>query len=170
MVSFPLLERYLRGKSGIPEGEDLNGASFEKSLRALLPEISGRERAFWTCYRHGLLHQVTFPTARKRKKDATWHPLPGAGISGWDDRPVYFEATTNEFFLNPIVFHKLVTETILNDFPTYENASCTYNQLPQAWPTSAGQATIVTQTLSPSFENGPMPTINLSLLKSKKGE
>ncbi len=131
LIAFPLLERYLRGKSGCPEGQNLT-PTFYANVALLFPEVSGRERDFWNCYRDGLLHQVTFPKAKLDRKNGIWVNLPEAGISGYDPRSVYFLPATNQFFLNPMAFFDFITETILADFPTYEGANSTNYRLPQA--------------------------------------
>ena len=103
LVAFPLLERYLRRKSGCPDGHDLTD-EYLKHLGSIFSELVGRERPFWNCYRNGLLHHVTFPLAKLQKKTQQWNPLPAAAISGHDPRPVYFVPDTNEFYVNPIAF------------------------------------------------------------------
>jgi hypothetical protein len=149
LIAFPLLERYLRGKSACPEGQPLTPA-FLSNLGVLFPAIAGKEKSFWDCYRNGLLHQVTFPKAKLDRKTRIWVALPEAGISGYDQRPVYFIPSSNRFFLNPLVFFDLVTSTILADFSAYEAAGNANYRLPQALELSTGTETIV-------------PTINTSL-------
>lgn len=121
LTAFPLLERYLRRKSGCPDGQNLTDGFFTR-LGSLFVEVAGRERQFWDCYRNGLLHQGTFPTAKLNKTTGIWVPLPESGISGYDPRPVYFVPATNQFFLNPISFFEAVTNAILADFATYEGS------------------------------------------------
>jgi hypothetical protein len=123
LVAFPILERYLRNKSGCPEGKPLTPEFFSNLVKSL-PEISGKERDFWDCYRNGLLHQVTFPKAKLvDKKAGIWVSLPSAGISGHGSKPVYIEPKTGGFFLNPIKFFDHVTTAILSDFSVYEEAN-----------------------------------------------
>lgn len=57
LVSFPLLERYLRQAAG----SEPNSPRFIADLRRVFPELlsDADARAFWTTYRHGLLHNVT---------------------------------------------------------------------------------------------------------------
>ena len=100
-TAFPLLERYLRNKSDCPEGYPLTDKFF-KNLGQIIKEVSGREHEFWNCYRDGLLHQVTFPKAKRIQKTGIWVDLPQAGMSGHDPRPVYFVEDSNQFFLNSI--------------------------------------------------------------------
>lgn len=122
-VAFPLLERYLRNKAGsrCPEGETLNDECL-KPLGEMFPDIEGNERVFWDCYRNGLLHQVTFPTAKLKKKEKIWIELPAAGISGYDPRPVYFNEEVNAFLVNPITLFDRITTEIEENFSVYENA------------------------------------------------
>jgi hypothetical protein len=117
LVAFPLLERYIRNKSSCPEGEPLKPQFFAE-LGKMFSEVSGKENAFWDCYRNGLLHQVTFPKAKLKK--GIWLNLPSAGLSGHDPRPIYFNQTFGAFFLNPLEFFTHVTKTILSDFGTFE--------------------------------------------------
>jgi hypothetical protein len=149
LVAFPLLERYLRRKSSCPEGQTLTDAFF-KNLQTLFPELSGRERPFWNCYRDGLLHHVTFPRAKLSKKTNTWTPLPEAAMSGHDPRPVYFSDATGTFYVNPVAFFDVVTNKILSDFATYETGDTTYYPL--------------VSTLDPTGATpGIVPTINFNL-------
>jgi hypothetical protein len=148
-AAFPLLERYLRRKSGCPDGQNLT-EDFFKHLGLLFNDIAGNEHEFWDCYRNGLLHQVTFPQAKLDKKTRTWDTLPDAGISGSDSRPVYFLPETRQFFLNPISFFDTVTNAILADFSTYEDSTTTHYTLPWEYdPLGA--------------ISGSVPTINISL-------
>lgn len=147
-TAFPLLERYLRRKSCCPDGYSLKDAFFNE-IGSLFKEIAGREREFWNCYRNGLLHQATF-SAAKLAKNGIWIPLPSAGISGYDPRPIYFVPETHQFFLNPIAFFDVVTTSILADFATYEGSTSPYYPLPS----------VVDQTtLTPKL----VPTINFNL-------
>lgn len=128
LIAFPLLERYLRRKSGCPDGQPLTSA-FKTNLGTLFKDIAGKETEFWDCYRNGLLHQVTFPRAKLNKK-GIWVDLPEAGLSGYDPRPVYFLPATEQFYLNPTSFFDAVTSAILADFATYEGSNSCYYDLP----------------------------------------
>ena len=144
-TAFPLLERYLRRKSNCPDGCPLND-DFFKQLGSLFTEVVGREREFWNCYRNGLLHRATFSAAKLDKKKGIWIPLPGAGISGYDSRPVYFIPETTQFFLNPLSFFDVVTTSILADFATYEGSTSVYYPLP-----SVADQTTLTPKLVPTI-------------------
>jgi hypothetical protein len=128
---------------------------FFSNFGVLFPAIAGQEQSFWDCYRNGLLHQVTFPRAKLKR--GIWVTLPEAGISGYDQRPVYFIPSSNQFFLNPLVFFDLVTTRILVDFSSYEAAGSANYRLPQPLELNIGTATIV-------------PTINTSLPNSRSNK
>jgi len=78
LVAFPLLERYLRRKSGCPGGHDLTDEYLKQHLGTLFSELAGPERPFWNCYRNGLLHHVTFPLAKLQKKNAAMERSPSS--------------------------------------------------------------------------------------------
>jgi hypothetical protein len=156
LVAIPILERYLRRKSRCPDGQELNEAFFNE-LSKFLGEISGRERDFWSCYRNGLLHHVTFAQAKWMKKEKEWRELPKAAISGHDPRPVYFDQAKNEFYVNPIAFFDLLTIAVLADFATYESdGDIRYSLLSTRDPLGAMPNVV--------------PTINLNLPKPSSTE
>lgn len=77
---------------------------------------------FWNCYRHGLLHQAAF----KRIEI-----MPDSRFSGYDPRPVYFNASKNAFYLNPPAFFDCVKKTALADFATYPGSLSPDHKLPK---------------------------------------
>ena len=114
MVAFPLLERYLREKSGVHEGNLNDG--FYQELLSLYPELSSTEKAyqFWQVYRNGLLHQVTFS---KQKKKGINMP------EGWVSHDVDIISIDNDnFWVHPAKFAQRVIHTIENDFTTFEGS------------------------------------------------
>ena len=96
LVSFPLLERYLRQKSGAGQKTSLP-EQFFCELGKLFPGIAKREKDFWQCYRNGLLHQVAFSKERTKNQKRI-EIMPDAALSGHDDRQVYFNVSENAFF------------------------------------------------------------------------
>ncbi|MDI6741957.1 MAG: hypothetical protein QMD11_04370 [Smithella sp.] len=110
MLTFPLLERYLRSKS----------QTYEKSLKKpfynellnLFPTLTDRTNAesFWEIYRHGILHQATL-SQKKNHIDKIW-------ISNYKKDAIFYEK--NVFYVNPVEFAKKVIDIINNDFPNYE--------------------------------------------------
>jgi hypothetical protein len=159
MVAFPLLERYLRNKSGTAEGESL-GTDFFDLLGEVLPDIVNKRNDFWQCYRNGLLHQVAFPKAKpmwdKKNKARIWVDLPPSGISGHDERPVYFHQQWGAFILNPIAFFDHVTKTILDNFAVYEGQDpSTQYPRPQVYSPSTVQSDIVPTVLGLDVKKDP---------------
>jgi hypothetical protein len=161
MVAFPLLERYLRNKSGCPEGKPLKEVFFQ-ALSRIIPDVAGREYEFLDCYRNGLLHQVTFSKATIGK-GGIWVDLPPAGISGYDSRPVYFDEHVGGFFLNPIKFFDRVAATIQADFSCYEGSHASKFPLPTiAIPGFGDVGTVPTINFN-------LPTTGLHIVKSDPG-
>jgi len=151
-TAFPLLERYLRRRNNCPDGDSLPDPFFG-SLALMFPDIAGHEKEFWNCYRHGLLHQATFSQLkliRLKNKKTSWTPLPGAAISGHKECPVYFLPSTQEFYLNPVLFFDTVTKEILANFATYESTGAGQYHLPSVLHGSTAVPSLV-------------PTINMSL-------
>ena len=58
MVAFPVLERYLRGKSGAAPDKP----GFQAALVEVIPELRNTQAAgtFWFMFRHSLLHYAGF--------------------------------------------------------------------------------------------------------------
>ena len=110
MLTFPLLERYLRSKS----------QTYEKSLKKpfynellnLFPTLTDRTNAesFWEVYRHGILHQATL-SQKKNLINKMW-------LSNYKKDAIFYE--NNIFYVNPVEFAKHVINTINNDFSNYE--------------------------------------------------
>ncbi len=114
MVVFPLLERYIRQKRGIPSGEGF-GNSAKAELLHLIPELKDAQVAgqFWKIYRHGLLHQATF--FPKNGHDVS---LPVGRIT--HGIPMVFAIEPdNSFTLHPVLFAQRVLEAIESDFTTF---------------------------------------------------
>src|SRR5260370_33667137 len=66
MIAFPLLERYLREKSGVHEAYLTD--PFYDELRRVFPVLPDNAVAgqFWQVYRNGLLHQVTLSQQNRK--------------------------------------------------------------------------------------------------------
>jgi len=127
LTAFPLLERYLRRKCGCSDEQNLTPDFF--NAVGTMFDVNGNK--FCSCYRNGLLHQVSFATAKYRKSSEIWVSLPQSGFSGHDTRPVYFDSMREQFFLNPIAFYDAVIEAILSDFSIYEGSTTPYFLLPR---------------------------------------
>jgi hypothetical protein len=117
MIAIPLLERYLREKSGSHEGN--LSTAFYVEFSKLFPTVpSTVVDQFWHCYRNGLLHQATFS-----KKPHKSRPAPGIWItsrSAAHPDIINFDSTQNVFHLLPKEFTEKVVATIRSDFATYQ--------------------------------------------------
>ncbi len=135
MVSFPLLERYLRQRVGLPGHDALNDAFFD-SLVSVVGELKDRKtaRIFWTAYRHGLLHEVTL--SRETRRGST---LPVAWLS--HDVSLFSIDENGDYWLQPVLFAARVLETIESDFGTFEKGSRAINPFPTVVPSTFCTAT-----------------------------
>ena len=116
MLTFPLLERYLRSKSGVNEGN--LKPSFYDELRTLFPILKDNSIAeqFWQVYRNGILHQATLS-----QQDRKNIKMPDGWLSG-DKKDIEIDAG-NAFWVNPVEFAKHVMNSIDKDFSYFEAAS-----------------------------------------------
>lgn len=124
MTAFPLLERYLRQKSGVFEG-DLN-QSFYSQLRIVFPVFRNNDEAkeFWHIYRNGLLHQVAL--SQRNRHGINMH---AAWLSNNADTLII--DTNGDFWVNPAKFARKVVETIEGDFSTFEALNSTNHPFPE---------------------------------------
>jgi hypothetical protein len=120
MVAFPLLERYLREKSGVHE-DNLN-PKFYQELFHIFPELKSENvaRQFWKVYRNSLLHQVT--TCDKK------HNLPLGWVSN-DFATIVIDESGN-FLVHPSKFAKRIVAIIEDDFITFEGCHSVNHPLP----------------------------------------
>ena len=134
MISFPLLERYLREKSGVHENA-LND-SFYTELQRIFPVLTNKNVAkqFWQVYRNGLLHQVTL--SLKNKKGIQ---MP----TGWLHQNIDLLKIddSGDFWIHPAKFAKNVIEIIENDFDTFEGQHSNNHPLPRVHPIILGTST-----------------------------
>jgi hypothetical protein len=100
MISFPLIERYLRTKSGL-KYQSKYTKSFYEEFHLIFNEISVNEsKLFWIAYRHGLLHQATMNNSQIT-----------CSLSRSVEKIIYYE-DKNLFLVNPFIFSKKVIDTI----------------------------------------------------------
>lgn len=124
MISFPLLERYLREKSSVHEGNltDL----FYSELQIIFPSLNSQDIAkqFWHVYRNGLLHQVTLS-----QKNSKGMKMP----TGWLHKQVDLLTIdkSGDFWVHPVKFSKKVIEVIENDFSIFEGQHSPNHPLPK---------------------------------------
>jgi len=132
MIAFPLLERYLRSKSGTDEDKKL-GEDFYRELVKLFPVLKDNDCAknFWQVYRNGILHQATL--SEQSRKGIR---MPDGWLSG-ETNDIKIDPQ-NAFRVNPVKFAKRVIDIIDNDFSTYEALSLRASGLPKVQIMSSG--------------------------------
>ena len=125
LIIMPLLERYLRYKSGIAEADKLDDRFF-RELRAMFPVLKSDDDAkdFWQIFRNGLLHQATLS---KKPKPSGARP-PGA--LSFEVDLILRDAPTDAFIVNPCHLAGTVLSAIQRDFATFEASSGTRYPLP----------------------------------------
>lgn len=122
MVSFPLLETYLRKKCKIPEhcyhlwmkGEHaVQVTQFFNEICGMFPKLGlpnsrrpEEAQEFWMRWRHALLHSATL----KDEGDSLQVTATGEAVEGNSERG---------FRVNPVKFAKCVREAIASDLPTF---------------------------------------------------
>lgn len=135
MISFPLLERFLREKSGIHEGNLAD--SFYSELHIIFPSLNSPDIAkqFWHVYRNGLLHQVTLS-----QKNSKGIKMP----TGWLHKDVDLLSidASGDFWIHPVKFSKKVIEVIENDFKTFEGQHSPHHPLPKVDTRTLGTSTM----------------------------
>jgi len=114
MLSFPLLERYLRQKNELTPKDTLNDA-FMKDLCTLFPAIENEQvaRQFWNVFRNGFLHQATLSQKTNAGKD-----LP-AGILSHDLRQAVAINPDDSFLVQPVLFSQNVIQEIEQNFTVF---------------------------------------------------
>ncbi|MGB8168088.1 MAG: hypothetical protein WCF18_11395 [Chthoniobacteraceae bacterium] len=136
MISFPVLERLLRGKSGVSDNP-LRGDYSEPFYTALtncFPSLqdppSGTFRhvaqLFWQGFRNGILHQATFsknPIMKGKERAAFCVFEPGAGIA------IEVRDLKRVIVVDPFPFSESVLELIEEDFDSYEKADYDHHDL-----------------------------------------
>jgi hypothetical protein len=123
MITLPLLERFLRGRShlkGAARLTELFHIEFFKVFPAL-GDVNGA-RAFWQCFRHGILHQATFSLKR----------ADGAGFSGvigfeeLSGRAIALQRSGDPEHIvctvDPVAFARIVLAEVESDLETFQTA------------------------------------------------
>lgn len=120
MVAFPVLERYLRGKSGAAPDKP----GFQAALVEVIPELRNTQAAgtFWFMFRHSLLHYAGF-------QQPNYGFVSSAELVSVSER--------GEVWMNPQLFGERVLETVRVDFATYERGKV---PLPRVHHTDDGAA------------------------------
>jgi hypothetical protein len=127
---FPLLERYLRQRAGIPAENDKLNDKFFDELSIIPPELrdhkgDNKARDFWQMYRNGLLHQGTF-----FQKLKVYYGLASHDIT----TTIVVDENNGNFCVHPEFFAKRILRQIAYDFSTYEGASSAAPPLPTVGP------------------------------------
>jgi hypothetical protein len=160
MIVFPLLERYLRQRVGIPSEDQMlsQGPAFDE-LYNLFPELRDEAHAkdFWQVYRNGLLHQGTFSRRSPAIYGLATHDIP---------QRIVIDDQNNAFLVHPVLFAKAVVEKIVNDFTTYEGAKS------PAPPLSVVQnyPPVIIGTADTVLATGWFSSLNVSLSTSKPAD
>ncbi len=128
LITFPLLERYLRQRTGLTSDQTLTD-EFYNHLTQLFPELktSAIAKSFWQVYRNGLLHEIAL--SRQTHKGTV---LPTGWVS--HDKPLITIEVDGSMWLNPVEFSQRVVATIEADFATFEGASPASTRLPLVKP------------------------------------
>ncbi|MDD2763691.1 MAG: hypothetical protein PHE83_06920 [Opitutaceae bacterium] len=143
LISLPLLERYLREKSGVYEGS-LN-SNFYLKFRQIFPAIQDDATAekFWHVYRNGLLHQVTL--SRKNRSGLS---MPDAWLSS-EVASVTVDAQ-GDFWVHPAKFAEIVLSTIEGDFTMFEGGSSPNHPFPVVSGISNGTGAVPPYDIPPT--------------------
>ena len=131
MISLPLIERYLREKSGVAEGRLT--PVFYREMLACFPTLNDVRTAekFWQTYRNGLVHQATL--SRRNTNDVQ---MPDGWLSG--NAGVIDVDSATGIWVNPTKFAERVLQIIQADFVTFEGASSSNHPLPAVVVSSSG--------------------------------
>lgn len=126
MVTFPLLERYLRHKNGLTYKNDLSNG-FMDDLYKMFPVLPNRKAAcdFWNVYRNGILHQVTLSRVNRKGKN-----MPDGWLSHKINSAISVESD-GSFLIHPVRFSEQVLHIIENDFATFEQGPPASTKLPK---------------------------------------
>ena len=127
MISFPVLERLVRGKSGASDSQTNQPfySALTNCFRALRDPPSGKfpyvAQVFWQGFRNGIVHQASFsgkPATvqgnAQRAAFCVFHPGSGIAIEVRDLKRV--------IIVDPFAFSETVLELIESDFDSYRKA------------------------------------------------
>lgn len=139
LITFPLLERCLRQRTGLTSDQSLSDA-FLNELTKLFPALGTRATArnFWQVYRNGLLHEITLS---RQSRSGTAMPI------GWvsHDKPLITIESDGSIWINPVEFAQHVVATIEADFAIFEGTSTASTRLPTVKPQPMATSTGVTR-------------------------
>lgn len=132
LISFPVLERYIRQKCGVSPDVSLPDSCM-KLLCFIFPSLKDcrTARMFWNVYRNGLLHQVTLSLKSRRGAE-----LPAGWLSHDGTESICVDIQ-GSFLLNPVLFSQQVVRTVRGDFDVFAGVSTSAPQLPVVLPYSS---------------------------------
>jgi hypothetical protein len=124
LITFPLLERYLRQKTCLASDDTLSDGFYDE-LMQIFPVLTSRDHArnLWQIYRNGLVHEITF--SHQTRKGAV---MPTGSLS--HDKPMITIESDGSIWINPRDFAQHVVSTIESDFSTFEGSSASTSRLP----------------------------------------
>ncbi|HRI39984.1 MAG TPA: hypothetical protein PLO50_15620 [Nitrospira sp.] len=124
MISFPLVERYLRQKSGLDPNQDLSN-QFMNEFRKIFPVLrdDAMARQFWNVYRNGFLHQAALSRSTRRGA------LPAGALTHDISDAIKLERD-GSFLVNPVLFSQRIVREIEEDFSTFVGANSTAPAFP----------------------------------------
>ena len=138
MIAFPILERWIRGKTGIGSCA-LRGKVGDKFYDELIAQFESLRdppdgsfprvaQAFWQAFRNGILHQTTFSRKPIEVLGITALPVfcafvPRTGV------PIIATHSTRTFILDPYAFAEAVLAILEKDFSAYQAAEPKHHRL-----------------------------------------
>ena len=139
MISFPVLERLVRGKSGIgdkPFSKEPCASQFYSALTDYFPALhdppSGTfqnvAKVFWQGFRNGILHQATFSTKRITVEEKE-QPMAFCCFKLKTGIAIRVNDSKKAIVVDPFAFSKSVVELIETDFESYRKADYIHHDL-----------------------------------------
>lgn len=125
MITLPLLERLLRGRSHLKDVQGLNEL-FHSELFKVFPALEDVKgtKAFWQSFRHGILHQATFSLKRPGRDDRVF-----SGIIGFEELsgPAVKLHRSGDLehivcMVDPVAFARTVLAEVESDLETFHTA------------------------------------------------
>jgi hypothetical protein len=122
MITLPLLERLLRGRSHLKDAP-LTEPFYAELFKVFpaLKDVKGA-KALWQCFRNGILHQATFSLKRARRGGFS-------GVIGFEElsgRAVALQRSEDPEHLvctvDPIAFARTVLAEVESDLETFQTA------------------------------------------------
>jgi hypothetical protein len=137
MITFPVLERWIRGKVGI-KSRPLQGTDGDQFYAELAVQFEalhdpadgcfvGVAETFWQAFRNGILHQVTFSTkpirAQVKAQPVFCAFVERSGV------PIVTKHSPPSFLLDPYAFAEVTLSIIEKDFSHYKGADPQHHSL-----------------------------------------